>query len=123
MIYTSYFGNLRKINRISENIIPVSICAKSPKWYNGIKYKKLVPEYSFFINWKRSGDNDCYIREYNNQILNKLNVTNVVEELYKLSNNKDIVLLCYEKPNNFSHRYLVANWFRNNGIMCEEIQI
>lgn len=45
MIYTSYFAKLRKI---PSNIISIAICAKSPDWYKGLKYKKLAPKYDFF---------------------------------------------------------------------------
>ena len=31
-----------------------------------------------------------------------------------------IVLICYEKPDDFCHRHLVANWFNENGVNCKE---
>ena len=34
--------------------------------------------------------------------------------------NKDICLMCYEKPSDFCHRHLVANWLNENGIECKE---
>ena len=37
MIYTTYFAQLRNL---PKNIIPISICAKAPSWYNGLQYKK-----------------------------------------------------------------------------------
>lgn len=32
-----------------------------------------------------------------------------------------IALLCYEKPDDFCHRHLVADWLRKNGYECEEL--
>ena len=35
---------------------------------------------------------------------------------------KDIVLLCYERPTDFCHRHLVSAWFREHGIECKEYE-
>ena len=57
-IYTSYFAKLRSL---PENIVPISICGKAPDWYTGLQYKKLAPKYGFFMEWKKTHDNDYYI--------------------------------------------------------------
>lgn len=44
MLYTTYFGNLKKL---PKNIIPISICGKAPNWWTGRQYKKLAPKYDF----------------------------------------------------------------------------
>lgn len=117
MIYTSYFGRIKKI---PQDIIPIAICGKVPEWYKGIQYKKLAPKYGFFIEWKRNKDNDFYIEHFREEVLNQLSITEVIEDLEKLSQGKTIVLLCYEKPEDFCHRHLVADWFTKNGIECKE---
>lgn len=106
MIYTTYFA---KLKNLPTNIIPISICGKAPDWYKGLQYKKLAPKYQFFQEWKKNHDNDFYIEHFNIEVLNTLNADKVVEELYELSNKKDIALLCYEVPTEFCHRPLVAN--------------
>ena len=131
MIYTSYFANLRKL---PENIIPISICGKAPDWYKGLQYKKLAPKYDFFMEWKKNHDNDYYIKCFKEQVLDKLNVDDVVKELdsllidvtttlnYKVDSMlvPRIALVCYEKPSDFCHRHLVADWLNKNGISCKE---
>ena len=62
MIYTSYFA---KLNKLPEDITPISICAKTPSWYHGFEYKKLAPKYDFFMEWKQNHDNDYYIKCFN----------------------------------------------------------
>lgn len=119
MIYTSYFANLKKIPKY---ITPIAICAKSPDWYTGLQYKKLAPKWSFFSVWKETHDNDYYIENFNKLVLNEVNVHLVVEELLKLAQNKDICLICYEKPGDFCHRHLVADWLTKNGYPCEELK-
>ena len=113
MIYTSYFGKLKKI---PNTIIPIAICAKNPEWYTGLAYKKLAPTYRILMNWKKMKNEEQYIRDYTEQVLRKLDVRQVYLELQALAKGKDIVLLCYEKTNDFCHRNLVAEWMRNNGM-------
>lgn len=118
MIYTSYFANIKKL---PQNIVPISICGKAPDWYKGLQYKKLAPKYEFFMKWKETHDNDYYIREFNKQVLDNLNPHEVLKELQALvGQNTDIALICYEKPDDFCHRHLVAKWFTKNGIPCKE---
>ena len=117
MIYTSYFAQLKNI---PDNIVPITNCGKAPDWYTGIQYKKLAPKYDFFVKWKQNNDNNYYIKCFIEQVLSKLNAKDVEQELYKLSNNKDVVLICYEKPENFCHRHIVSAWLNYNRINCTE---
>ena len=133
MIYTSYFAKLKSL---PKNIIPISICGKAPGWYQGLQYKKLAPKYDFFMKWKENHDNDYYIKCFNEQVLNKLNAEQVVKELDDLLLNETltidysgdlkevprIALICYEKPSDFCHRHLVADWLNKNGVECKELQ-
>lgn len=120
MIYTSYFANLKNI---PKGITPISICGKAPDWYEGFQYKKLAPKYDFFIEWKETHDNDFYIKCFDEQVLNALSAREVVSDLFALAKTQNIVLLCYEKPDDFCHRHLVANWLRKHGYNCEEFGI
>ena len=120
MIYTSYFAKLKKL---PPDIVPISICGRAPDWYNGLQYKKLAPKYSFFSEWKITHDNNYYIEHFNDEVLFTLSPQTVYNELMKLSGGKDIALICYEKPTDFCHRHLVAEWLANNGIKCEEIAL
>ena len=78
MIYTSYFGAIRNL---PKNIIPISICGKAPDNWKGLQYKKLAPKYKFFMEWKKTHDNDFYVRHFNDEVLSSLAPSKVVEEL------------------------------------------
>lgn len=124
MIYTSYFD---KIEFLPDNIIPISICGKAPIWYKGLQYKKLAPKLEFFNKWRENHDNDYYIKCYNDQILDKLDILIVLGELHDITttsckdiHGKELCLICYEKPSEFCHRHLVANWLNKHDITCEE---
>jgi uncharacterized protein YeaO (DUF488 family) len=120
MIYTSYFARLKDL---PSDVIPISICGKAPDWYDGLQYKKLAPKRDFFMKWKENHDNDYYIKCFNEQVLDKLNAAEVILDLSSmlLSLGKtDICLVCYEKPGDFCHRHLVADWLNENGFECKE---
>lgn len=132
MLYTSYFANLKNL---PPNTIPISICAKAPDWYKGLQYKKLAPKYGFFMEWKRTHDNDYYIEHFNDEVLSSISPRKVVSDLMSLLSKEikeqcripvwqnldvHIALICYEKPSDFCHRHLVAKWLTDNGFKCEE---
>lgn len=123
MIYTSYFAQLKNL---PDNIVPVSICGKAPNWYTGLQYKKLAPKYDFFQEWKKNHDNDYYVKCYKEQILDKLDILTVMRNLIDLllsdgsASGCTIALICYEKPNDFCHRHLVADWFNENRFLTKE---
>ena len=139
MIYTSYFAKLKQIEEL--NIIPVSICGRCPDWYKGNQYKKLAPNYKFFMEWKQNQDNDFYVEHFQKEILDNRNITIVLQDLfnffstdqqeviknshtpYWMNNNFNIALICYEKPSDFCHRHLVADWMTKNGIPVKELII
>lgn len=123
MIYTSYFAKLKELE--NHNIIPISICAKAPDWYKGLQYKKLAPKYGFFMEWKKNHDNDYYIEHFQKEVLDRLDATNVILDFSRMDygfnvGENDIALICYEKPSDFCHRHLVAEWLNKNGYKCEE---
>lgn len=117
MIYTTYFAKLKSL---PKDIVPISICGKAPIWYSGIQYKKLAPKYDFFMQWKENHDNDYYISCFNNQVLSELNPVQVINDLIVMAAGRDIALVCYEKPEDFCHRHLVADWLRKYGYNIKE---
>ena len=121
MIYTTYFAKLKSL---PKDVLPISICGKAPTWYTGLQYKKLAPKYDFFMEWKQNHDNDYYIKCFNEQVLDKLDILTVLRNLIDMMNGecKHIALVCYEKPTDFCHRHLVAEWLENSlNIKIEEI--
>ena len=44
------------------------------------------------------------------------------EESYALAQTRDIILACYEKPGEFCHLHLVADWLTENGFETHEWQ-
>lgn len=120
MIYTSYFANIKNL---PNNFIPIAICGKAPDNWDGLCYKRLAPKWEFFKVWKDNHDNNYYISNFYSQVLSKLNPQSVVRELFNMCPKGTFpVLICYEKPDDFCHRHLVADWLNNNGFQTEEFR-
>ena len=118
-IYTSYFANLRNL---PDNVCPISICGKAPDWYAGIQYKALAPKYWFFKKYKEDGDAEFYTLAFQKDVCDALNVSTTLLDLQKLAGDKIPCLICYEKPGDFCHRHIVAEWIKNNSnIKVEEL--
>lgn len=108
IVKTSNFSRLQVI--VSLGYKHVSICGKAPDWYIGLQYKKLAPKWSFFKDYKDGKiDQHEYTRLYNELVLSKNDPEEFYHYLERL-NSDCVVLLCYEKPNEFCHRHLIANW-------------
>ena len=133
MIFTTYFG---KVKDLPENIIPISICGKAPSWWKGLEYKALAPKWDFFKVWKETQDNDYYIEHFQTDVLDKLNIEKVLIDLqlmmpfdFRVNMKKSvaadwnyhIALVCYEKPDAFCHRHLVAQWLEKHGVQVREL--
>lgn len=109
MIKTSSYENFK-----SSLYKTVSISGDGGKsaGYDGAYYSKLAPKLSFWKKWHdnigivpEEENNRYYIEEYYKQVLSKLNPETVYKDLdYS-------VLLCYEDPDEFCHRHIVASWF------------
>lgn len=127
-IYTSYFGNAKNLN--SRKYALIGIAGRSPKGWTGLEYKKLAPSWDIWKTWHdqieegknnqeyfktiKKGANIAYTLRFNKQILGNLNAVEVVNDIFKLADGKIPVLLCYEKPGDFCHRHLVADWLNSN---------
>lgn len=97
--------------------------------FTGNSYTKLAPKKEFWKIWhdnigkiSEEENNEYYMKEYYKQVLSKLDVQTVYEELSGFG--KNVVLLCFEENNEFCHRQLVATWLeRELGIKVPEISI
>lgn len=124
MIHTSYFSKYK-----GDNGVCIALGAA---WYKGPRAPELAP-YPKLIQWykwacsqintlenkdyaaiKRKEIEETYKKEY----LRQLSLLNP-EEIYNKYNGK--VLLCFEKPGDFCHRHILAEWLRNAGFQCEEL--
>jgi hypothetical protein len=112
-LYTSYLA------KNAKHPDAVAICAWVPRWFAGVKrYPLLAPEMSLVKLYKDGQlDQSEYTTEYF-KTLKQRNVTahQVVEDMQD-----GAIMLCFEKPGEFCHRRLVADWIETeSGIAVPE---
>lgn len=117
-IFTSYFAIASKL---PKDMVQVSISLFPPKHFAGKEYKKIAPTQKILFDWKRLSNKERYIKEYQRDVLSKLNEVEIYRELERLGQGKDVVLLCYEKSDDFCHRHLFAEWMSKKGYEVIEI--
>ena len=128
MIYTSYFGNIEKILASIPDAGFVSIAGKTPDWFKGQKFKPLMPHYSWWKEWHSkfegmldsSESKDWYSKMYSKTVLDQLDPLDTARDLKDLVGWKPTFILCYETPEKFCHRHLVASWLNGARVQCEE---
>ena len=118
-IYTSYFGNLKKLG--ADKIMPIGVALYTPKWYSGPEMKVLAPRGYMLA---KSISEQQYTEMYTSQVLAGLNPRHIYTTIEQMSGGRDCALLCYEKPGDFCHRRLIADWLQKSlGITVDEYQV
>ena len=107
MIYTGYYGGLSKVSGPATKV-QVSNSAPVPV---DIVFEKAVPDWAFIV--KPYKDGVISKEEYTERYLQQLdkfseNIIGVVK--YFNESGKDYILLCYEKPGDFCHRHILADY-------------
>lgn len=134
---TSYYAKLKNID--TTKYLPIAISGDEGKLvgFQGRAERKLSP-YSFFKSWKareneieeikteiseeeyltlKEENQNEYIDKFYNKVLKSLNPKEIYNSL-----GENAVLLCFEKPTDFCHRFLVAGWLEINlGIEIVEL--
>ena len=120
-IYTSYLAKSKKA--IDKGLLPIAIVRYLPKNVNILNITTLAPNAGLLHRYKTDNDEVNYTKEFNNY-LNSLSPENIINQLTFISmqnENKDIVLICYEKSTDFCHRHLVANWLNESKLLADDI--
>lgn len=128
-MYTGYYSKSQEYR--ANGLIPVAISLGVPDWWNGPIYKKFAPTLKILGNWKFSEGRQPYetrvknyLDKYTKDVLMDLDPKEVLKELSKFGDIDKIVLCCYEKPDDFCHRHIVASWLRVNAeIECKEFTL
>lgn len=117
---TCYFAKTSIV--LAADMVPIVISTSVPFWTDEfILYDKLYPPNDILWDYKNGKISEQeYIKKYRNDILAKLDPHEVYLELEELSGGKNICFMCWEKPNQFCHRHIVADWFRKAGYSVYE---
>ena len=109
-IYTGYFAKIKEYKE--AGLIPISIARFTPKWYDGDEEKYFAPSFRLLSRYK---DKEIDIQDYTKDYLEGLDKDSVhfhLKLIQQKNNNQPIVLCCYEKPADFCHRHLLADYIK-----------
>ena len=117
-IYTSYFGNIRRLNE--SGIFAICVAIGKPRYLNLPQMINVAPT-RYMLSDACSYEE--YLKLYD-QILARQNAYQVVRQIESLSGGRDVALCCYEKPGDFCHRHILAKWITDNtGIEVKEFGV
>lgn len=113
MVYTGYFSNVKKYKKLG--FCCISVAQFNPSWYNGVSFPELAPSQTILAAYKLQG---MSVEEYERLYLKELERPEAVASMEKLKNkaltdSRDLILLCYEKPKDFCHRHILARQLNN----------
>ena len=120
MIYTSYFAKTAKLNK-DENIL-ICISRYIPKWVDKdsmLHLLSLAPSEQLLKDYKA---NKVTEEQFKEQYIKGLdeniglgNLLNYFKEIEQDSskNNIDVYLICYEAPDKFCHRHILADLLKD----------
>lgn len=118
-IYTSYFANVAKLQK--AGIVMIGIALYPPKWFYGPSIKYVSPSWDILHNSKSEED---YVQRFNAEILAHRDPKVFLSNIEKMAKGKNVALCCFEKPDEFCHRHLVAKWMQEKlGIQVEEFGV
>ena len=111
--YTSYYANIKNI---PEEYITVSISGDIPEYINtevDVWDKRLAPNWSLFKEYKESHEGLTrelqYVKRFKKEILSNIDLNEIINSWNnELKMDKTYVILCYETPEEFCHRQIVA---------------
>jgi uncharacterized protein YeaO (DUF488 family) len=112
-IYTSYFAKQKELE--AAGITCIGICAITPSWFKGPNFACVAPSKDILFEYKANPDKERYIQRYTNEVLCILKDPQIfVNGLIYCSGGKDVAMLCYEKPEDFCHRHILADFLNKH---------
>jgi uncharacterized protein (DUF488 family) len=108
-IYTSYFAKIKELQ--AAGIVTVSIARHNLRWASAdYQMKELAPS-------TPKMESETEYRILFEEILNQLDTNRILSKLKVICQEEgksEIALICYERPADFCHRQLVADWLNND---------
>ena len=110
MVHTGYFAMAKKYKKLG--FCTISVAQFNPSWYNGVSFPELAPSKELLGDYKLSGlSTDDYTKRYFEELQRPEAVASMEKlKMKALTDSRDLILLCYENPEEFCHRHLLARF-------------
>ncbi len=100
-MFTSYYAK----HATDRNAVAISV--KPPDWYCGVTYPILAPSWELVRGIKSGQMSEA---EYTSEYLKLIKKRGASPYRTLADLGEQAILLCYEKPEDFCHRHIVALW-------------
>ena len=123
MVFTSCFSRVEDIRRADPTAVFMAVCGDIPSWFldvlNAYSFRKVAPKLVWWQEWhekfkgKYESDESrrWYGEKYRSTVLDTLDPREVYGKiLLRCGDGKNAYLLCYEEPDKFCHRHMLAAW-------------
>lgn len=118
-IYTSYFAKAAILRK--AGIIPIGIALWPPRFFRGTSMKQVAPR-RYMLNDKLTDAE--YEAMYRNDVLRLVDARGFIADLERASQGMDVALCCFEKPGDFCHRHILAQWLNEQtGVKVREFGV
>ena len=111
MIYTGYYSKIKDYRDAGLKVVSISRTMPDAVNVDG-KIPFLCPDDSLLFGYKNGEIDEM---EYTSKYLHKLGffgAINIIQEIRRYGNN--VVLLCWEAPDKFCHRHILADYLNKN---------
>ena len=106
MIYTSYFSNYKNF---PVGASPIAITRYAPEyWGNQLVIAGLAPSSKLLQQWKNQEIDEYVFEQKYFAELRERGLT--PDKVNTVAKDRNLILCCYEKPNEFCHRKLLSKW-------------
>lgn len=122
-IFTSYYNKAKELDPNRWEFVQIS--NSKPKWwdYPTTKIDAVVPPWYLVDAYKYKGMSwEKYDEEYTHY-LNNENVEDALGLIEKLTERKNVVLLCHEPPQEPCHRHILARFMNSLGFEVTELML
>ena len=120
MIYTGYYSKIKEY--ADSGLTLLSISRTKPEFAKScIDIPQLFPSDKILWDHKKGKIDDMeYTSKYLDQ-LNELGVDRIIKMIQIFGD--DVVLLCWESPEKFCHRHILADYInKNSGVVVEKFR-
>ena len=107
-IYTSYFGNYKNF---PEGSLVIGVVRHPPN-ESVLNFEQLAPSVELLRQYKNKQIDEFVFKiVYLTELADRgLNSKAIKEVLLDVAKDKDVILCCYEKPEDYCHRHILAKW-------------
>lgn len=117
-VYTSYFANLKNLK--NQGLVIISIARYMPRFLTGYERSEIKEYTDLAPTSDMLRMNEGEYRPKFEMITKRLNIKKVLADFEALGKGQDVVMLCYERPGDFCHRTMVADWMKKQGVNVTE---